>query len=598
MDNKKTWTGVLFGMGLAAMVFLLGAATGNLYHGSFNDDGSGRSYFSNLLFSASSGGNVLWTNNGGINGQGTFISPQDSGSLFADVNTSHGTSFGNGVEWGFSVNQFAWQVADGNQGQFGHAGPDTIGEAYYVNYNYAGVSTAYTWSDWFEWNLGPRGYWAANAETYNHANSNGIGTLLSFTAPDPTGSSITTSVNGRPKVLTIDSDNGVEINGYSRVGYNIQSTAATNCAINLTNGDVQEYDLTQAAYFYITNLNVQKHYTNNVSLRPQIVIYSGPGGAEFINFTSFTNFFANVAWVGDAGTNIAPTNIGAATEIWIQGLITVGAQTNAFFHWTSGGYNPVYDTNASQFFTATGIVDAPTRGAINTLVLNGKAHGWWTLLDCLYLFTGPSGVCTSTTATWNLVNTNNFPIIWHNAGSGTFNATGVAGNGSTVFGDTQFNPRSASSPNYTTASCIGGVYSRYNLGFVGGNDDLGAFDGTTGLFWHVSSAGGVGAATTINVRGPNSLANTTTTFGVGFNLIMQLSGTETSFSGVNTQATANTALTTPNLNFYVLAEDNSGAQAFSTNSVAIAFLGAGMSGATFTSFTNDLANYLVSQGRY
>ena len=99
----------------------------------------------------------------------------------------------------------------------------------------------------------------------------------------------------------------------------------------------------------------------------------------------------------------------------------------------------VWDSDATNFLTRVGVIittnDAvPT--AINTLVQNAKTHGWWTNCDAIYPFVG----ATASSHAINLKSTN-YSILWH--GALIHDINGVTGDGSTGYGDTQFNPFTA-----------------------------------------------------------------------------------------------------------------------------------------------------------
>ena len=96
----------------------------------------------------------------------------------------------------------------------------------------------------------------------------------------------------------------------------------------------------------------------------------------------------------------------------------------------------VWDSDATNFLAQAGIAITTNKAvptALNTLVQSAKAHGWWTNCDAIYPFVGATAAAHSL----NLKSTN-YCILWHGAVS--HNANGVTGDGSTGYGDTQFNP--------------------------------------------------------------------------------------------------------------------------------------------------------------
>jgi hypothetical protein len=271
-------------------------------------------------------GGMYWTND--VNGP-FMLSPQDSNFNFF-INDTHGGS-GNGVEWQLLVNQMYFGPVNGGHFQFG-LGSDFSGDALVMQF-FGLNSSNYTRSHALGWHLkyalGDL-FWHSWGETYGPpgVNTNGA-SVLHFTMPIAGGNqgwSQVSTVSG----LTLDSDTGVEIPGYTRVGYSAATPFSTNCAINLTNQQFQEFDLNQAAYFYETNLNLYGHFRNPVALTTTLLIYNGPGGPMPITFPT------NWMWFNDNGTAVAPASVPASTMMRVDLTITVGSITNRLAHYTLG----------------------------------------------------------------------------------------------------------------------------------------------------------------------------------------------------------------------------------------------------------------------
>ena len=278
------------------------------------------------LLGGGSRGGMYWTND--ANGP-LMLSPQDANFNFF-IGAQHGGA-GNGVEWQLLVNQMYFGPVNGGHFQFG-LGSDVGGDALVMQY--AGLNpSAYTRSHALGWHLkyalGDL-FWHSWGETYGPAGVNTSGaSVLHFTLPILGGNQDWSQV-GTISGLTLDSDTGVEIPGYTRVGYLESVPFSTNCAINLTNQQFQEFNLNQAAYFYETNLNLYGHFKNPVALTETLLIRSVAGGAEPVTFPT------NWIWFNDNGTAVAPASVPAATVMRVDLTITVGATTNRLAHYTLG----------------------------------------------------------------------------------------------------------------------------------------------------------------------------------------------------------------------------------------------------------------------
>jgi len=136
-----------------------------------------------------------------------------------------------------------------------------------------------------------------------------------------------------------------------------------------------------------------------------------------------------------------------------------------------------FDTDAAAYLSAVisagGSLDATISGATNTLFTDLKSAGLYSKLDTLYMMIGGTAASTAL----NGIRANNqFDITWTNSGSMTFNYSGATGNGSTTYGNTNYNPRNESSATDTSW----GIY--HTAGNFGANNgetySFGAYDGT------------------------------------------------------------------------------------------------------------------------
>jgi hypothetical protein len=83
----------------------------------------------------------------------------------------------------------------------------------------------------------------------------------------------------------------------------------------------------------------------------------------------------------------------------------------------------VYDVDAQNFFTATGITNTGLRDAVNDLVLDLKSASLWTPMDVIYPFVGDNLPTLGTQLSFNLKNTGSFQATLTN-GSGSSDFAG------------------------------------------------------------------------------------------------------------------------------------------------------------------------------
>ena len=74
----------------------------------------------------------------------------------------------------------------------------------------------------------------------------------------------------------------------------------------------------------------------------------------------------------------------------------------------------VYDPDAQNFFTATGITNTGLRSAVNQLVLDLKFNSLWTPMDIIYPFVADNLGALSTQFSYNLKNTGSFQGTFSN----------------------------------------------------------------------------------------------------------------------------------------------------------------------------------------
>lgn len=255
-----------------------------------------------------------------------------------------------------------------------------------------------------------------------------------------------------------------------------------------------------------------------------------------------------------------------------------------------------WDTDASNYVARAGLTNQTEILCAATAVALGKTHGWWGKMDCLYLFLGS----TSNSTAQNLISSS-YPVKWTTTGV-TYGWNGVTGDGSTGFGDTQFNPSTAPSPKYSQTSASMLFYNQTPAPTV----NLGAFMGARGTAW----AGAVytTSSTVVTMLGMNfanfGSAATSSSDGVTGNaagpwfidrnegspwFISGNSYTEILYHNFNSDAGDSTASTgVPNANIYLLANNNGGAGNYQACTLSAAAIGAGFTEKQYFQFLTDL----------
>jgi len=129
-----------------------------------------------------------------------------------------------------------------------------------------------------------------------------------------------------------------------------------------------------------------------------------------------------------------------------------------------------FDSDAKDFITATGITDSTQKTAINQLVLDLKDINVWSKMKAIYPFVGG----TATKHSYNFINPSLYQITWF--GGITHNASGVTGNGTNGYGNTNLVPNSVLSQNNTSIGV--NISSDYNgVGADIGSNESGGFKG-------------------------------------------------------------------------------------------------------------------------
>jgi hypothetical protein len=243
-----------------------------------------------------------------------------------------------------------------------------------------------------------------------------------------------------------------------------------------------------------------------------------------------------------------------------------------------GGYDP----DAQAFITAAAITDVTQQGAINTLVLDLKAYSIWTKFKAIYPICG--GVASSHAV--NLKTPGTFNLTY--ATGVNHSATGMVGNGTTGYANTNLQPSTNLLQNSTHYS----FYSRTNL-------NLSQIEMGAGIFLNILEIRTTGI-TYHRVNG-SALAQHADANSLGF-----YTGNRTASSvinawknGVKTATGPNTLSAPPTANvIFILGLNNSGVlNSPSTKECAFASIGDGFTDTEAANYYTAVQAYQTTLGR-
>ena len=374
-------------------------------------------------------------------------------------------------------------------------------------------------------------------------------------------------------------------NGWNLRGSLVQQSAVAasgaGYAVDFRQAFAQVVDVTAAAVTF-TTANLAAGATNFQSAH--LLIRSGP--------YSPTLTFPSWRWGNEAGSATAPASL-AAEKLLDVSLHALGPDdTNVLASYTIHAWPFAYDIDAQDFFTRASITDTTQKLAVHQLVLDAKAHSWWTRCDAIYPFVGG----TASKHSHNL-KSSSYQLTWH--GTLTHDANGVTGDGSTGYGDTGFSPRTAGSQ-FTTNSAHLFVYSG-TTSPVDNNSLIGAFSDTGGGSYraYVRRNGALLSATGFN----NDLGAASAGASGDFRGPVLGSRTDSShmFAALRGATSANdstAAARTPDSNIYVVGVSADGALGNATDAnLRGATIGAGLSASDWTQFRADWDKFEETLGR-
>lgn len=253
-----------------------------------------------------------------------------------------------------------------------------------------------------------------------------------------------------------------------------------------------------------------------------------------------------------------------------------------------GGGPVVYDTDAQAYFNAVvsaggAALDGTHKGAINTLVVGLKADSLWTKIDALWLFANQHATAAlldiKSLRTATAVNTPTFTAD-----------QGYAGNGTTSYVNTTYNPSSHGSQ-FTQNSAHMMAYTRTSATPSGARALCGATNGST-----IYTAMGDNFITmndaTAVFGGPASTAGCYVGVRTSSSAVaLDHNGSSVASSG------ASTSVGLPNLSLFVGARNNAGSPDLLTTLQMSAFsVGAALNGTERANLNTRIEAYMDALG--
>jgi len=249
-----------------------------------------------------------------------------------------------------------------------------------------------------------------------------------------------------------------------------------------------------------------------------------------------------------------------------------------------------FDVDAQAFFdrvtAAGGTLSATEKAAVNTLVVQMKADGTWTLMKAIYPMVGASAAaCAQNLKSSSFTGT--FSSGW------TFASTGVTGNGTSAFMNTGFNPSINSTYNNTHFSLYSRTQVITNSVDIGSQENLNRFtmELAFGSFGFASdqyndATARVSLANSITTGLYTSNRTTSSVFKC-FRNSTQIGSTNTGLSGIM-----------PNMNVAIGASNRNNTPAFfSTKQFAFSSIGDGLTDSQVSNFYTAVQAFQTTLSR-
>ena len=280
------------------------------------------------------------------------------------------------------------------------------------------------------------------------------------------------------------------------------------------------------------------------------------------------------------------------------GNCTVSAAELAAFKLTPKGKelsDEFLDPDVKKYKNKSGVSDGVIIPLVNTYVTELKAAGLWSKFYAIYPFLGG----TASTSSFNLKDADSYQISW--TGGMTYSTLGVDFNGTTGFGDTNFDFSALSSTiedihfSFCTTDANGGLANiPMGVGSTAADDRIRiAFDAGTNNYyadmWSNADVAGRVLVSGMGAPAGHYLAtryNDSAAFVYLDGVQMALNSTTVNVSEV------------PSDTFYIGAANVAGVAAgFTTKTFGLATIGKYMTGTDMTSFQTITDKFLTSLGR-
>lgn len=247
------------------------------------------------------------------------------------------------------------------------------------------------------------------------------------------------------------------------------------------------------------------------------------------------------------------------------------------------------DPDAEAFSDEIGTLNDTQNEALDQLVLDLKADSLWAKMIALYPFVGGNATAHS----YNLKDVNTFQITWN--GTVTHNANGVAGDASTGYGDTGYNPTSDSmnaqdnhfSVYSRTSSTVGAKMELGGETAAGNRIYLGA-----GFFDSAYHLNGVGASE-ISVANANAQG-----FYIGTRRGSADAELYKNGSSIGTDTDSNASATLSTHNIYLCGSNNAGSLVLASDkNIAFASIGTGLTDTDAANFYTTVQAFQAALSR-
>lgn len=246
------------------------------------------------------------------------------------------------------------------------------------------------------------------------------------------------------------------------------------------------------------------------------------------------------------------------------------------------------DPDAMNFINSAGITSNVQRNAIDKLVRNAKARGWWSKCIAIYPIVGG----TASSHAFNLKNTAQYNITW--SGSLTHTSGGIVSNGG--FGNTNLNPS-------TIGMTIGNVHLSATMTKTGTRPSYDYTMGGKGSTSNTTLLMAISEMTSLSIAHLNfgSVTGYSAGFtGSGVHIATRSGSTTTLYIGTTTSNTQSTmGGTICNVKLYVMGYNNNGtAVAYSPNSICYFFtIGTSLTSTEANDMATDISQFNALIGR-